>query len=65
MGIKLECLAEALKVSREITEEDEVLATKIWEENKNYYCNRNEVYEEVLARKIVQRIQELVEKVEG
>ena len=62
MSLNLELLAKALKVSTQITEEDEEKAQKLFE-NCKFYCSINEAFKEVLAQKILARIEELVNKI--
>ena len=63
MQISVEQWAEALKVNQEITEEEEEKATKLIEKYP-FIASRNSAYEAILRRRVLDRITELVEKVD-
>lgn len=56
-------LAKALKVNTSITSEDEKEVDEIWKKNP-WLVGRNQVYDELIAKRILERISELVEKVD-
>ena len=56
-------LAKALKVNTSITPEDEKEVDKIWKKNP-WLAGRNQVYDELIAKRILERISVLVEKVD-
>ena len=63
MQISVEQLAEALKVSQGMTEEDEETASDLMRQFP-FIASRNTAYEAILRRKVLDRITELVEKVD-
>ena len=63
MQISVEQWAEALKVNQEITEEDEETASDLMRQFP-FITDRNSAYEAILRRRVLDRITELVEKVE-
>lgn len=63
MNIHIEDLAEALKVSQVMTEEDEETASDLMRQFP-FITSRNSAYEAILRRRVLDRITELVEKVE-
>lgn len=62
MSIKLECLAKALKINTGFSQEDR---QRIDEMRKSGRYGIETAIEEIYAGKILKRISELVEKVEG
>ena len=63
MQISVEQWAEALKVNQVMTEEDEETASDLMRQFP-FIASRNTAYEAILRRKVLDRITELVEKVE-
>ena len=61
MGLNLEALARALKVSTEFSDEDRKRVKEMRENGIGLCSARDELF----AGKILERIKELVEKVEG
>lgn len=61
MGLNLEALAKALKISTEFSDEDRKRIKEMRENGIGLYSARDEIF----AGKILKRIKELVEKVEG
>lgn len=62
MSIKLECLAKALKINTEFSQEDRQRIEEMWESGR---YGLETAKEAIYANKILKRIAELVEKVEG
>lgn len=62
MSIKLECLAKALKINTEFSQEDRKRIDEMWKSGR-YSLETSK--EEIYAGKILKRISELVGKVEG
>ena len=62
MSIKLECLAKALKINTEFSQEDRQRIDEMWKVGR---YSLETAIEEIYANKILKRITELVEKVEG
>lgn len=62
MGLNLEKLAEALKVSINFTPEDRIKFKEMRESGRYGF---NSAREELIAGKILKRITELVEKIDG
>ena len=60
MGLNLEALAKALRISVEFTDEDRNRVKEMREEG----IGLSSVREEIIAGKILRRIKELVEKVD-
>lgn len=60
MGLNLNRLAEALKVNTEFSYEDRVKLDNMRKEG----CGMESAFEEILAGKILNRIEELVNKIE-
>ena len=63
MNIHIEDLAKALKVSTIINEQDEETASDLMRQFP-FITDRNLAYEAILRRRVLDRITELVEKVE-
>ena len=63
MSIKISSLADALKISKVMTEKDEETASDLMEQFP-FITSRNSAYEAILRRRVLDRITELVEKVE-
>jgi sulfur transfer protein SufE len=63
MNIHIEDLAKALKVSTIMTEKDEETASDLMRQFP-FITNRNSAYEAILKSRVLDRITELVEKVE-
>lgn len=63
MNIHIEDLAKALKVSTIMNEKDEETASDLMKQFP-FITNRNLAYEAILRRRVLDRITELVEKVE-
>ena len=63
MSLSTEKLAKALKVDTTISEEDEEYVDKSWKP-KWYYASRDMVYNELIEKRILERIEQLVEKVD-
>lgn len=63
MSINISSLADALKVSQEMTEEDEEIVSDLMRQSP-FIASRNSAYEAILRRRVLDRITELVEKVE-
>lgn len=63
MSLNLYRLAEALKVSTEMSDEDMKVASDIFERNK-ILENINVACDILVAERVLKRIEELVEKVE-
>lgn len=62
MSIKLECLAKALKINTEFSQEDRQIIKEMRESGR---YGLETAIEEIYADKILKRIVELVEKVEA
>ena len=62
MSIKLECLAKALKINTEFSQEDRQRIDEMWKSGR---YSLETAIEAIYANKILKRIAELVEKVEG
>lgn len=63
MTLNNNLLAKALKINTIITPEDEKEVDSIWKMNP-WLTGRNQIYDEIIARRIIERIAELVEKVD-
>lgn len=63
MSIQIEDLAKALKVSTIMNEKDEETASDLMRQFP-FITSRNSAYEAILRKRVLNRITELVEKVE-
>lgn len=61
MSIKLQRLAQALKINTEFSHEDRIKLNELREQGNGI----ESAMEEILAGKILKRISDLVEKIEG
>lgn len=61
MSIKLQRLAEALKINTELSHEDRIKLNELREQGNGV----ESALEEILAGKILKRISDLVERIEG
>ena len=61
MSIKLECLAKALKINTEFSQEDRQRIEEMWESGR---YGLESAKEAIYAGKILKRISQLVEKID-